>query len=81
MHIGVTGDQPVPINLLVAKEISLVGTHRFHAEYKEAVAAINSRAIDVKPILTRQYPLESATAAFAEAGDRSRAVKVHLTFA
>jgi L-idonate 5-dehydrogenase len=80
VQVGVSGDQPVPINMLVGKEISFVGTHRFHKEYGEAVAAINSGAIDVKPIITGSHPLEDAVAAFAEAGDRSKAVKVQLTF-
>jgi L-idonate 5-dehydrogenase len=80
VQVGVSGDQPVPINMLVGKEISLVGTHRFHEEYGQAVAAINSGAINVKPIITGSYPLEDAVAAFAEAGDRSKAVKVQLQF-
>ena len=32
-------------------------------------------------MITGAYPLEEADAAFKVAGDRSRAVKVHLTFA
>ncbi|SON57448.1 L-idonate 5-dehydrogenase [Hartmannibacter diazotrophicus] len=81
VQVGVTGDLPVPINMLVGKEITFAGTHRFHREYAEAVAAINSGAIDVKPIITGSYPVEEAMAAFTEAGDRSRAVKVQLEFA
>lgn len=80
VQVGVTGDAPVPINMLVGKEIAFIGTHRFHAEYGEAVEAINSGRIDVRPIITGTFPLEEALAAFAEAGDRSRAVKVQLSF-
>lgn len=81
VQVGVTGDQAVPINLIVSKEIRLLGTHRFHAEFAEAVAAISTRRIDVGPIVTAAFPLEEARAAFEAAGDRSRAVKVHLAFA
>ena len=80
VQVGVTGDLPVPINLIVGKEVELKGTHRFHAEFAEAVRLIDSHAIDVKPIITGTYPLERAIEAFDTAGDRTRSVKVHLTF-
>lgn len=80
IQVGVTGDLPVPINMLVGKEINLKGTHRFHAEFAEAVRLIGTGSIDVKPIITGSYPLEEAVAAFAAAGDRSRSVKVQLLF-
>ncbi|MGF1477814.1 MAG: L-idonate 5-dehydrogenase [Geminicoccaceae bacterium] len=81
VQVGVTGDLPVPINLLVGKEIRLQGTHRFHDAFSEAVEAIVTRRIDVRPIMSARYPLEEAVEAFNTAGDRSRAVKVHLAFA
>ena len=81
VQLGVAGDLPVPVNMLVGKEINLIGSHRFDAEFGEAVRLIDSGAIDVKPIITASYPLEDALAAFEIAGDRSRAVKVQLTFA
>ena len=80
-QVGVTGDLPVPINLVVSKEIALTGTHRFHEEYAEAARLIDRGGIDVKPIITGSYPLEQAETAFAAAGDRTRSVKVQLTFA
>ena len=80
VQVGVVGDTPMPINALVAKEIRLQGTHRFHEEFAAAVEAITSGRIDVRPIVTTRYPLEDAAEAFRTAADRSRAVKVHLTF-
>lgn len=80
LQVGVAGDLPVPINMVVAKEITFRGTHRFHAEYAEAVRLIDSGAIDVKPIITSSYPLDEAITAFEMAGDRQRSVKVQLTF-
>ena len=81
VQVGVTGDLPVPINLLVSKEIRYQGTQRFHAEFAQAVVMISSRRIDLTPMISPSVPLEEATAAFAKAGDRTQAVKVHLTFA
>ncbi len=81
VQVGVTGDTPMPVNMLVAKEIRLQGTHRFHEEFAEAVAAITSGRIDTRPIVTGRYKLEDATDAFEAAADRSKSVKVHIEFA
>lgn len=80
IQVGVTGDAPVPINLLVGKEINFLGSHRFHPEFATAVDLIGSGAIDVKPMITTTFPLEQAVEAFDIAGDRRRAVKVQLSF-
>lgn len=80
VQVGVAGDTPIPVNALVAKEIRLQGTHRFHEEFREAVEAITSGQIDVRPIISMRYPLEAAREAFDAAADRGRSVKVHLTF-
>jgi L-idonate 5-dehydrogenase len=71
---------PVPMNLLVAKEITLRGTFRFHEEFAWAVDFITSRRIDVRPLLTEIVPLADAVRAFDLATDRSRAMKVLLAF-
>jgi L-idonate 5-dehydrogenase len=81
VQVGVTGDLPVPLNLIVGKEIELAGSHRFHAEFAEAVRLIDQGEIDPTPILTGFYPVEQAADAFNLARDRTRAVKVQLSFA
>jgi L-idonate 5-dehydrogenase len=68
----------LPMNTLVAKEINLRGTFRFHEEFAWAVAAIAGGAIDVAPLLTEIVPLSEAVRAFELAGDRGRAMKVQL---
>jgi L-idonate 5-dehydrogenase len=80
VQIGVTGDMPVPLNMVVGKEISLVGSFRFHAEYGLAVRLIRERRIDLRPLITTTRPLEDAVAAFDLASDRARAMKVQLSF-
>ena len=80
VQVGVAGEVLVPLNLIVSKEIELLGTHRFHAEFAQAVDLINSRSIDVSPMITATYALEDALAAFEAAGDRTRSVKVQLAF-
>jgi L-idonate 5-dehydrogenase len=80
VQIGVGGETPVPLNLLVAKEIDWRGTFRFHEEFALAVDCIARGAIDVLPLLTETVPIEEAARAFALASDRNRAIKVHLGF-
>jgi len=81
IQVGVTGDVAVPINILVGKEISFLGSHRFHNEFAAAVDLIGNRAIDLSPMITGTFPLEDAVEAFEIAGDRGRAVKTQLSFA
>lgn len=78
--IGADATPPVPLNLLVAKEINIRGTFRFHQEFAWAVGFIASRRIDVRPLLTEIVPLSEAVRAFDLASDRSRAMKVLLAF-
>ncbi|HCL63556.1 MAG TPA: L-idonate 5-dehydrogenase [Rhizobium sp.] len=80
VQIGVTGDITIPLNALVGKEIVWRGSQRFDREFAEAVALISSRVIDVRPIISHKFPLENAVEAFEQAGDRTVACKVQLTF-
>jgi L-idonate 5-dehydrogenase len=80
VQVGVGGETPIPLNLLVSKEIRYVGTQRFHAEYPLAVRLIRERRIDVRPLITQTFPVDRAVEAFETASDRARAMKVQLSF-
>ncbi|WP_138465730.1 L-idonate 5-dehydrogenase [Poseidonocella sp. HB161398] len=80
VQVGVMGDTPIPFNMLVAKELNLVGTHRFGAEFGQAVELINSRALNLAPVVTHVFDGAQAVEAIAVASDRSQAVKVQLIF-
>ncbi len=81
VQLGMGGDMNVPMNLAVTKEIDVRGSFRFYEEFGWAVDCIASGRIDVLPILTETIAATDADRAFALAGDRSRAMKVHLSFA
>lgn len=81
VQVGVAGPTPMPINVMVGKEIQVVGSQRFDVEFADGVALIGSRAIDPAPIITATYPLAEALDAFRAASDRARSVKVQLSFA
>ncbi|ASY65893.1 L-idonate 5-dehydrogenase (plasmid) [Sinorhizobium sojae CCBAU 05684] len=80
VQVGVTGDIALPLNALVGKELRLVGSQRFDAEFARAVDLIATRHIDVRPIISHAFPLDEAVRAFEQAGDRSAACKVQLTY-
>jgi L-idonate 5-dehydrogenase len=80
VQVGVTGDMTIPLNALVGKEVIWRGSQRFDQEFEQAVQAISSRFIDVRPIISHHFPLENAVEAFEQAGDRSVACKVQITF-
>lgn len=80
VQVGVTGDMTIALNALVAKEIVWRGSQRFHDEFAQAVRLISTRGIDVRPIISHTFPLEQAVGAFEQAGDRTAACKVQLTF-
>jgi L-idonate 5-dehydrogenase len=80
VQLGLGGDVSIPQNIVVAKEIEMKGTFRFHEEFGLAVDLINQRRVDLKPLLTGTYPVEDAVAAFESAGDRTKSMKVQLAF-
>ncbi len=80
VQVGVSGGADIPINALVAKEIRLVGTHRFHHEYAVAARLIRDRLIDVRPVISTTLPMERIAEAFDIARDRSSQMKVQLSF-
>ena len=70
----------MPGNLLVTREIELVGAFRFDTELVDAVALLAAGA-SAAPVITHVRPLAEATSAFELAGDRRRACKVLLDLA
>lgn len=80
VQLGLGGDMSVPMNMVVAKEIQLVGSFRFHEEFARAVELISSGDVNVKPLISATLPLADAVEAFDLANDRSRAMKVQLSF-
>ena len=81
VQLGLAGNEAaLPLNLIVAKEIALVGSFRFHEEFALAAKLIGGRRLDLSALLTRTYPVDDAVAAFEAAGDRRTAMKIHIGF-
>ncbi|MEX0338763.1 MAG: L-idonate 5-dehydrogenase, partial [Arenibacterium sp.] len=80
VQLGLGGDMTLPLQTMTAKEITLKGSFRFHHEFPLAIEAMERGQIDVTPLITETYPMANATRAFEEAGDRSKAIKVQISF-
>jgi L-idonate 5-dehydrogenase len=80
VQLGLGGDIAIPQNLVVAKEVDIRGTFRFHAEFGPAVDLINRRRVDLAPLLTGTFPVDEAVTAFEAAADRGRSMKVQIAF-
>ena len=78
--IGLGGNISIPLNTLVAKEIELRGTFRFHAEFAVAVAFRNQGLIDGRPGSSDILAFDDADEAFKLAGDKRRAMKLQIGF-
>ena len=78
--IGIGGEASLMLNVLVAKEVDLRGTFRFDKEFDWAVDVIARGRIDPSPLLTDVMPVRDAVKAFEHAADRSKAMKVQLSF-
>ena len=80
VQLGLGGDVSIPQNMIVAKELSICGSFRFHAEFALAVRLINERRVDLSPVITRVFPMAEAREAFELASNRKRAMKVLIDF-
>jgi L-idonate 5-dehydrogenase len=80
VQIGLGGDFTFLMNLVVAKEIDLRGSFRFHEEFHAAVQFLATQRIVVQSLLTQTVPLSDAVRGFALANDRQRAIKVQIAF-
>jgi L-idonate 5-dehydrogenase len=80
VQAGTLPHEPLPfvINEIMAKEIDLRGVFRWGVEFDWAVEYLSSRRIDVRPLISGQYPLGDAIEAFRAAADKNRNTKVQV---
>lgn len=80
VQVGTLPHEPVPflVGDVMTKELDLRGAFRWGIEFDWAVSYLSSRRIDVRPLLTGQYPLTDAVEAFRVAADKTRSTKVQL---
>jgi L-idonate 5-dehydrogenase len=83
VQVGTLPHEPLPfvVNELMAKELDLRGAFRWGIEFDWAVDYLATRRVDVRPLLSGQYPLQEAVAAFRAAADKNQSTKVQVVFA
>jgi L-idonate 5-dehydrogenase len=74
------GDIPMLAHLAMARELDWRSSFRFCDEFARAVEALENGYVDVAPLLTAAIPASDAAAAFELARDRTRSLKVQITF-
>ena len=80
VSVGMGGDASLPMTPLVAKELELRGTFRFHPEFAVAVRFINEGLVDLRPVISHIVGMGDAVSAFQLAADKTQAMKVQLDF-
>ena len=80
VQAGTLPHEPLPfvVNDIMAKEIDLRGVFRWGIEFDWAVRYLSTRRVDVRPLLSGQYPLADAVAAFHAAADKTKNTKVQI---
>jgi L-idonate 5-dehydrogenase len=80
VQVGTLPHEPLPfvVNELMARELDLRGAFRWGVEFDWAVGYLASRRVDVRPLLSGQYPLADAVNAFRAAADKNSSTKVQL---
>jgi len=83
VQVGTLPHEPLPfvVNEVMSKEIDLRGAFRWGIEFDWAVDYLSTRRVDVRPLISGQYPLKDAVAAFAAAADKNRSTKVQVVCA
>jgi L-idonate 5-dehydrogenase len=83
VQVGTLPHEPLPfvVNEIMVKELDFNGAFRWGIEFDWAVDYISSRRVDVRPLLSGQFPLQDAVKAFALAKDKTQSTKVQLVAA
>ncbi|WP_158839526.1 L-idonate 5-dehydrogenase [Saccharothrix deserti] len=72
------GDAAIAANLIVTRELRVVGSFRFDGELDEVLPRLGGLAVD--PVVTAVLPVARVAEAFELAGDPARSCKVLLDF-
>lgn len=65
-------------NLIMSRELDVRGSFRFGNVFGQAVHAIATRRVDVRPVLSGEHPLTDAARAIELARDKTVSMKVQL---
>ncbi len=68
----------LPANLIMSKELQLLGTFRYTTDFNDALALLEGGRLDVHRIVSRTFAFDATPEAFAAAGPPSDELKVQV---
>ena len=71
----------LPVNQLMVREINFVGSFRYGNVFEEGVRLLASGRLDLRPLVSRVFPLAQAPEALVAAGERESVMKVQIDIA
>jgi len=80
VQIGTLGneDVPLPANMIMAKELKVVGSFRYGNVFDEAIKLVTSGRVNLSPFITGLMPFQDFNKAMLLASDKVHALKVQL---
>jgi L-idonate 5-dehydrogenase len=68
----------VPVNQLLVRELRFVGSFRYANVWEQAIRLVTSGRVNLRPLISRVFPLGEATAALELACAKTGVVKVQI---
>ncbi|MDD2763552.1 MAG: L-idonate 5-dehydrogenase [Opitutaceae bacterium] len=69
---------PLPANLIMTKELNVLGSFRFAHVFPMALQFVASRRINVAPLISQTFPFEETLQAMARAASKDNVIKVQI---
>ncbi len=73
-----TADIPLPVNQLMVREITLLGSMRYGDTFDQAISLVAAGRVNIKPFIDRVFSLDDSVKALHFAADKSLALKVQI---
>jgi L-idonate 5-dehydrogenase len=80
VQIGTLGaaEIPLPVNRLMTKELTLMGSMRYRNVFGEAIRLVAAGRVDLRPLINGVFPLDETMKAFHFMADKARSFKVQI---
>jgi L-idonate 5-dehydrogenase len=72
------GDVPLPANQIMARELQYIGSFRYGNVFDEAIRLVQAGRIDLRPFVSRVWPLRDVEKAIRFAAAREQTIKVQV---
>ncbi len=69
---------PIPANLIMSKELTVVGSFRFAHVFPMALQFAASRRINVAPLISKTFPFDETAQAMAMAVAKDGVIKIQI---